>query len=427
LNNPSANLHGPRDRWWLVAFCCLSFFLSSAAVRLTATASGSDELEYHRLAVNLLAGQGYVIEPGTPITSRPPLYPALLALVYALFGPHDEAMWYLQAVLKSLTVFPVYCLGKRIFTPSVGLWAAGLYAVYPSFEMVATLYRENLVTILLTGFLWALTVGIQDRRSGAFLTAGALAGCLTLTNTIFLFLPLALCLLGFFDRRVRPQGTRLVGMMLIALLVYLPWQVRNALLVEASDEERAFQHLVLMFGHYPVFAGTFWWTLTDMRQLEVEREEARTLVRRLDESRPGMPLAERIADDRRELLGLILARPFSYLKFVVNRDLIFLVSPPPGTTMARRIHPVLPWLAFGANLLFVGGAVLCLLRAHRADASSYGVVGTLAYLLVVYGLLHSIRRYGYVMAPIWCLYGAAALEVVKTQVTGWRRVRPAAA
>lgn len=383
-----------------------------------AVAPASDELEYHRLAVNLLAGQGYVIDPGTSITSRPPLYPVFLAAVYAVFGAHYEAMWYVQAVLKSLTIFPVYCLGKRLFSPSVGLWAAGLYALYPSFDMVATLYRENLVAILLVLFLWALVVAMQEHRFSALMAAGVLAGCLMLANTIFLVLPLALGVVGFLDSRVRPQRMRLVGIILIALLVYLPWQVRNTVLVDASDEERSFRHLVLMFGHYPMFAGTFWWTLADMQQLEIERAGARAWMQRLEQSRSGMTLADRINRDRHELLQLILDRPFSYLKFVLNRDLIFLFSPPPGTTMLRSIHPILAGTAFFANLVFVGGAILYLLRAYRMDLSSYGVFGVLLSLLVVYGLLHSIRRYGYVMAPVWCVYGAAAAGCVWTRISG---------
>lgn len=383
-----------------------------------AVAPASDELEYHRLAVNLLAGQGYVIDPGTSITSRPPLYPVFLAAVYAVFGTHYEAMWYVQAVLKSLTIFPVYCLGKRLFSPSIGLWAAGLYALYPSFDMVATLYRENLVTFVLILFLCALVVAMREHRRSALLAAGVLAGCLMLANTIFLLLPLTLGVVGVLDPRVRPQGRRLVGMILIALLVYLPWQVRSTLLVDASDEERSFRHLVLMFGHYPVFAGTFWWTLADMRQLEIEREGARALTQQLEQGRPGMALTDRINQDRQQLLRLILDRPFSYLKFVLNRDLIFLVSPPPGTATLRSIHPLLAGAAFFANLIFVAGAVLCLLRAYRMDASSYGVLGVFLSLLVVYGLLHSIRRYGYVMAPVWCVYGAAAAGYVWTRLSG---------
>src|SRR5690348_1331789 len=45
-----------------------------------------DERDYNRLAVNLCTRGEFGIQPGKPTSLRPPLYPAVVAAVYALFG-----------------------------------------------------------------------------------------------------------------------------------------------------------------------------------------------------------------------------------------------------------------------------------------------------------------------------------------------------
>jgi hypothetical protein len=62
------------------------------------------------------------------------------------------------------------------------------------------------------------------------------------------------------------------------------------------------------------------------------------------------------------------------------------------------------------HALFVSVSILFLIRRYRVDATVFPFIGVLAYLLVVYGLVHAIRRYGYVLEPMWCVFGSAALN-----------------
>src|SRR5262245_58525249 len=48
-----------------------------------------DEREYNALAVNLVEHGEYAFEPGKPDSLRPPLYPAVVAVVYRLFGAEN--------------------------------------------------------------------------------------------------------------------------------------------------------------------------------------------------------------------------------------------------------------------------------------------------------------------------------------------------
>lgn len=409
-----------RAAWGLTFLLLVALVVRLVAIHALAQPPVRDELDYHRLAVGLLAGGGYGLEPGRPTTFIPPLYPAFLAAVYLVFGEDYRAAWYAQALLNAASLVLVYLLGTALFSARVGVAAAGLFALYPSFEIVTTLHRENLAIPLLLGFLCALVKGIRESRGGLFLLAGVASGLLSLTSPIFVFLPLAVLGLGLLDRRVRPHWRRLFGLALVALVLWAPWQLRNSRLPAEPTDAKAYAYVALVFGHYPVFSGSFWWPLSDMGALERERERARQFLKERELALGGLPPDDRLARAWGELMGRIRDRPLAYAGFVLNRDLIFLASPPPGSSILRRRSPLLAGLAFVANALFVGLASLILVRTYRKDASAFGFIAALAYLLVVHGLTHSIRRYGYVFGPAWVLFGVAGLAHVGSRVGGYR-------
>ena len=397
------------NRWPLVVLFLVAVLLRLAAIHWLAGAPEQDELDNHRLAVNLLAGEGYAVTPGHPTTYLPPVYPAFIASVYALSRPDYRIVWYVQAALNASLVFLLFHLGRLLFSESVGYLAGGAHALHPSFEIVTTLYRENLLILLLVALCYCLARGTKEGGGGLFFLAGGVTGLLVLTNPIYVLLPLSLIAWASLDRRLRPCLRRLLVVALVPVVMWLPWQARNSFHPESHAEADAYKHLALMFGHYPVFSGDFWWSLSDMRRLEAEREQAREFLRQREQADVGRPVEERLARDSRELIDRILHRPFAYLRFVVNRDLILLVSPPPGSSALREWHPVLGWVAFGGNSLFVLVSVLFLLRRYQYDATVFPFIVVLTYLLIVYGLIHAIRRYGYALEPMWCVFGSAAL------------------
>jgi hypothetical protein len=122
-----------------------------------------DQISYDTLAQRLLAGKGYsfptvwypTIPPDTPTAFWSFLYPLYLASVYMIVGYHPLAARLIQAVVVGLLMpWLIYRLGKRTFSPAVGLaGAAGvsvyIYLVYYS----ATLMTEPFYITLLLGSL----------------------------------------------------------------------------------------------------------------------------------------------------------------------------------------------------------------------------------------------------------------------------------
>jgi 4-amino-4-deoxy-L-arabinose transferase-like glycosyltransferase len=83
-----------------------------------------DEQQYSQIAQSLVAGDGFAWGPGRPTSIRPPLYPALLASVWAV-SPHNlQAVRSLQILMGLAIAVLVYVLGLRVYSPTVGAWAA---------------------------------------------------------------------------------------------------------------------------------------------------------------------------------------------------------------------------------------------------------------------------------------------------------------
>ena len=82
-----------------------------------------DEQDYNRLACNLLEYGEFAFEPGQPTSIRPPLYPAVVAGIYRLFGLENyQAVRLMQALLSLLNVVLLYDLGSQVLSRKVGLW-----------------------------------------------------------------------------------------------------------------------------------------------------------------------------------------------------------------------------------------------------------------------------------------------------------------
>src|SRR3989442_345673 len=200
---------------WLVLLFLVAVLVRMAAIHWLAEPPQRDELDYHRIAVNLIETKSYAIDPGHPSTYLPPVYPAFIASLYTVFWKDYRVVWYAQALLNASLVFLIFSLGRLLFSEPVGYLAAGFHAFHPSFEIVTTLYRENVLILLLVALFYCLVRGFKEGRSGFFSLAGGVAGFLVLTNPVYFFLPLSILAVACADRRLRPCLRRLLFVALV--------------------------------------------------------------------------------------------------------------------------------------------------------------------------------------------------------------------
>ena len=378
----------------------LVIFLIALSLRLAVVWSlgippERDAREYHQIALNQLAGHGHAIEPGKPTTMRPPAYPLFLAGIYALTGPDYRHALYAQAILHSLLVFPLVWLGFRMSERIlVGIFAAGLFAVHTSFEIVSRLYRENITVVLVVLFLWSVYEGCRKPGVGKFAVAGLLSGLLGLTNPVFMPLGMALFLASLLWSKSRKFAKLLFIQALISILIITPWLIRNQMVQDRGQEKHI--NRTLLYGYYPAFTDKWWWPVTDMVALEKKREKARSFLGNQVQGR----------DLTSELRSKILSHPLGVVKLAISRILILWVSPPVGTSLLKSYSSFLSstGLILQYSFVFLSLVVLAYKLLQRPELLVFAVLAL--FLTGIYAITHAIRRYGYPLAPQMCLFFA---------------------
>jgi 4-amino-4-deoxy-L-arabinose transferase-like glycosyltransferase len=184
----------------------------------------SDEIDYDRLG-STLATTGEYSDDGRPTAYRPIGYPALIAGAYAVAGRCPWAVHVAQAALGSLSAILLWLLagGGR-----AGLWAAAIWALYPSSILYADLLLPETVftALLLAGALLSARGTLGSRRLSLLL--GATVGALALVKPMALLLLVGIPLAARLER-IRPTHFGLLA--LGASLVIGPWIARNWIVV----------------------------------------------------------------------------------------------------------------------------------------------------------------------------------------------------
>lgn len=212
-------------------------FVIGLAVRLAILAASgglgtriTDEQQYAQIAQNVVAGHGFAWGPGQPTSIRPPLYPALLAGIWAVSPDNLQAVRAVQIVLALATAVLVYFLGSRAYNPTVGAWAAAICWLYPSFIFFNVLIlTETLFTFLLVAFVLLAVMLVQTPRALVALSCGAALGLAALTRSILWPVPLLLCpLLAIMIRASVARRLAIPALVLAGYaIVVAPWAIRN--------------------------------------------------------------------------------------------------------------------------------------------------------------------------------------------------------
>lgn len=200
----------------------------------------SDYLTYHRFATLISQGAGYV--SGTNPTAYYPVgYPALLGMLYKIFGPSQMVGLIGNAVMATGIIWCSFILANGVFkNEKVALWGATALAVYPTFFMHTFLMGSEIPFTFFVSLALVFFEGAKDRIS-CFVLSGICFGISCLIRSESLFLPgfifgfLALIKLlraekGTPKALVAIGKKALMGAIVtyVAMLaVVLPWSFRN--------------------------------------------------------------------------------------------------------------------------------------------------------------------------------------------------------
>ncbi len=191
---------------------------------------------YEPVARNLLSGDGFVLDDGSPALAYPPGYSTILAAIFGLAGlfnaPEAGLLSLFLLACIALIAVIVFTLAREVSTETTGWIAAILWISYPPGLWLTKQPNSEIPFLLfLVAAAWSYWRVLHPRDHPAWLAAlltGALSGAAMLIRPIALGLPLVLGTLIIPLAKNTDLGSKLrLAFALIgtSILIVLPWQI----------------------------------------------------------------------------------------------------------------------------------------------------------------------------------------------------------
>jgi len=245
---------------WLLGVGCVALLVQGSVFVFMHLPTSPDEAEYIALGRSL-ATSGTLQSPGGEFAKRLPLYPAMLAACYALFGEErfENAVLAVQLLLAWATTLMLAWTARLLADVRAGIVAGLIAAPYAPFLFLqASFLTENLLLCLLSASTLAYLQHVRrsTSRGGRYwlIVTALLLGAASLTrpNALLLVLPFA----GDAWFRAGPWRARLARLIAIVLpagIACAGWAVRNHACVGAYVLSTT-GGLNFYLGHNPHYA-----------------------------------------------------------------------------------------------------------------------------------------------------------------------------
>jgi 4-amino-4-deoxy-L-arabinose transferase-like glycosyltransferase len=383
-----------------------------------------DEQQYSQIARSLVAGDGFAWGPARPTSIRPPLYPGLLAGVWAISPDNLQAVRVIQILLSLATAMMVYLLGSRVYGPRAAAWAAAACWLYPSFIFFNFLIlTETLFTFLLVAFILLTVMLLQNPGVWIALASGLALGLAALTRSVLWPLPLILCpLLAVLIRAPLAHRVAMPCLVLAGYaFVVAPWAIRNTRLQGVVTIVDTMGGMNLRMGNYEHTPDDRMW---DAVALDGEKSWVVGLTADL----PGQSITEGQKEKwaQRKAIEYMRANPAitlrrAFIKFAdfwgLERE--FIAGVQNGFYAPPRWVQVLGLLAmvFGYMAIAIGGAAGIWLAAPEDWRLHVILLLPVAVIMGAHVIVFGHSRYHLPLIPIFAVYAAA---LVATRLPSYR-------
>ena len=213
-------------------------------------------LELGTLAQSLAAGQGLRSPFGGstgPTALLAPGYPAIISVLFRIFGSFTFtaaiAVILMQVLFSVTTVLLIMMVARRCFDRRTADLAGVFWAVsLPLLWMPEIFWETCLSTLFMVGMI-ALALRCEQKPSRSlWALMGAYCGSAALVNPALLMALLALLGWAAWQTRKTLRYSPLLGL-LVLLLVFAPWPIRNARALGAFIPLRSTVGLELWMGN----------------------------------------------------------------------------------------------------------------------------------------------------------------------------------
>ena len=393
-----------RQSLWIAAALAVALAMRLFALWLAGGATHyGDPLNYLRLATALSGGHGLALpDPAggwTPTGYFPPALPLLLAAVALIVPLAPTTLLIVNTVIDAVAALLLGRLVAQLGRRELSMPLSLAYLLWPSIAFMAPLaYKEGLIIALLLAMLVALLE--QSRRNGYRWAAlgGFAGGALVLTQPSLAPL-LPLLFLVFWKRfgGLRRWLWISACAAAAALLVMLPWWIRNAMIFGEFIPFTTSGGLALWVGAHP--SGGMVWQLPSPEwaprgELEAGRLAAAEAWRII------------VADPGGYAVRCLVKFPLSFVQSNWALDQLLLAPEAPHKALAKSVL-----LRFGPTLIELGAGVLALSALVRRPRSAPALLlwACLAQIMLFSIWFEFSERHRLFMTPFILILAAAAL------------------
>jgi tetratricopeptide (TPR) repeat protein len=402
---PETHDHRPAERTnyvWLFVALALTFFIRLWFVLSmrgqpfsTIGPQMLDSYYYQRWAIEIIHGKFW----GTDVFFLRPLYPYLLALIYAVFGQHVLAVQLTQTVFATVSCFLLYDITRRIFGARPAVFAAVGFALTGIlvFYTGALLYVEITVLLSLLSVWLVLAAG---RRLWHWVPAGISFGLLIICRPeVLVAAPFLLWWLWTTSAApggasfVRRRGLIVMAAVAAAVIAMVP--VRNYIVARDSVLFTAHSGMNFFYGNNPSADGTWQPTQEFEKGGGFSHERLREISHTIDGKE--VTASEASAYWTRKGLEFIIHQPLSYLRLIGRKFLLFLGNYEvpnnyyPETAAARSLPLKLAFVNYGLVLALGVLGMVWAWRRRRQAAPAYLLVGAFLVSALLSYVLSRLR------------------------------------
>jgi 4-amino-4-deoxy-L-arabinose transferase-like glycosyltransferase len=349
-----------------------------------------------------------------------PLYPYILAAVYALAGPAYGLVRLLQAAIDAGTVVLLALAAAVRLSPRAGIWTGVLATLYGPLVFQATLLlKETWVVFLLALVVWLLAPRDAAASARRVFAVGVLVGIAALLReNLLLLLPVLAGWILWQDRASTTRRRALVATSFCAAAI-LPLLPVVALNRKASGEWIVTSYqggMNFLIGNARGGDGTYRPLTSGSQDPAQERADARRLAAGFM-SQPGAPADPARLTPREVSRALwraggreIAAAPASWARLMLRKTRLFWqryeIPDAEGYDLYRAVSPVLRLCFLDLGWLLPFAAAGLVLARNRA--ASFTVVGLGIFFSVIVFFVFARYRLPVVVAVLPLAGGALA-------------------
>ncbi len=200
-------------------------------------------------------------QPTGPTAWLAPVYPFFLAIIFKVFGSFTAASFYLAAffncLFSALVCWPLFYVALRIGNRTAAAVAGWLWAVFPSGILIPFewIWDSSLSALLAISLLWSTFRLTDDPRRRNFILYGLFWGfCLLVNPALGAVFPFLLLWIYFRVGSSKLHRAANIALVLsLAILVCLPWTIRNAVQFHRFIPIRSDLPFELWMGNNPIY------------------------------------------------------------------------------------------------------------------------------------------------------------------------------